>query len=48
MVLLKILQVEDNTNHKIKDLVSKDTLDASTAAVLVNAIYFKVCYSNNF
>ncbi|XP_022816324.1 alaserpin-like isoform X1 [Spodoptera litura] len=33
--------VEDQTNHRIKDLVAADSLDALTAAVLVNAMYFK-------
>lgn len=33
--------VEDQTNHRIKDLVAADSLDAATAAVLVNAMYFK-------
>ncbi|KAJ8732628.1 hypothetical protein PYW07_015227 [Mythimna separata] len=33
--------VEENTNNKIKDLVKADSFDEDTAAVLVNAIYFK-------
>ncbi|KAH9644316.1 hypothetical protein HF086_003815 [Spodoptera exigua] len=33
--------VEDQTNHRIKDLVSADSLDGNSAAVLVNAMYFK-------
>lgn len=36
------LQVEENTNKRIKDLVDPSTLTADTAAVLVNAIFFKV------
>lgn len=38
------LQVEDQTNNRIKDLVSPDSLDGAVASVLVNAIYFKVHY----
>ncbi|CAB3243840.1 unnamed protein product [Arctia plantaginis] len=33
--------VEANTNNRIKDLVNPSTLTPSTAAVLVNAIFFK-------
>jgi serpin B len=33
--------VEDKTNHKIKELFKKDSLDEQTRLVLTNAVYFK-------
>jgi serpin B len=33
--------VEERTQHRIKDLIAPDVLDAATRLVLVNAIYFK-------
>ncbi len=38
--------VEDQTNKKIKDLLPPNSIDALTALILVNAVYFKVCSSN--
>ncbi|CAG9560273.1 unnamed protein product [Danaus chrysippus] len=40
--------VEDQTNHRIKDLVDSSSLDGSTRALLVNAIYFKGLWENPF
>lgn len=37
-----IFQVERKTNHKIKDLLSSDSVDSNTRLVLINALYFKV------
>ncbi|XP_012874379.1 PREDICTED: serpin B4-like isoform X2 [Dipodomys ordii] len=40
--------VESQTNDKIKDLFPVDSLDSSTALVLVNAIYFKGQWEEKF
>nr|XP_021200831.2 antichymotrypsin-2 isoform X3 [Helicoverpa armigera] len=40
--------VEEATNKRIKDLVSADSLNADTAVVLVNAIYFKGKWVSQF
>lgn len=40
--------VEQKTNHKIKDLISSDTLNSYTRLVLVNAIYFKGTWTHQF
>jgi len=33
--------VEDQTNNKIKNLVSRDVIDESTRLLLINALHFK-------
>ncbi|CAB3230291.1 unnamed protein product [Arctia plantaginis] len=40
--------VEANTNNRIKDLVNPSTLTPATAAVLVNAIFFKGNWQSPF
>ncbi|XP_047020339.1 antichymotrypsin-2-like isoform X2 [Helicoverpa zea] len=40
--------VEEATNNRIKDLVSPNSLNANTAVVLVNAIYFKGKWVSQF
>ncbi|KAM9827282.1 leukocyte elastase inhibitor A-like [Neosynchiropus ocellatus] len=40
--------VEKNTDNKIEDLLAEGTVDASTVLVLVNAIYFKDKWSQQF
>ncbi|KAH8252760.1 hypothetical protein KR032_001709, partial [Drosophila birchii] len=40
--------VEEQTHQQIKDLIGPDSLDESTAAILVNAIYFKADWLSSF
>ncbi|XP_055918334.1 uncharacterized protein LOC129950417 [Eupeodes corollae] len=40
--------VEENTNNKIKNLISPNSIDDTTTAMLVNAIYFKAQWANQF
>jgi serine protease inhibitor len=40
--------VEEQTNNRIKDLIPKDDINASTKLVLTNAIYFKGNWTNPF
>ncbi|XP_018575332.1 antichymotrypsin-2 isoform X3 [Anoplophora glabripennis] len=40
--------VEDNTNHKIKNLIDPDTLDKDTSMILVNALYFSGKWASEF
>ncbi|CAI9164908.1 unnamed protein product [Rangifer tarandus platyrhynchus] len=40
--------VESQTNEKIKDLFPKDSLDSCTVLVLVNAVYFKGQWNQEF
>ncbi|KAH8237239.1 hypothetical protein KR038_007522, partial [Drosophila bunnanda] len=40
--------VEEQTHHQIKRLIGPDSLDEGTAAILVNAIYFKADWLSSF
>ncbi|OQV19908.1 Serpin B8 [Hypsibius exemplaris] len=40
--------VEEKTNNKIRDLFPAGSLDSDTRLVLVNAVYFKAQWSNQF
>jgi len=40
--------VEEQTNHKIKDIVPVDAVDALTRLILVNAVYFKGDWNKKF
>ncbi|CAH1108019.1 unnamed protein product [Psylliodes chrysocephalus] len=40
--------VESQTNHKIQNLVDKDSLSSDTALVLVNALYMSAKWSSTF
>jgi len=40
--------VEDQTNHKIKDLLKDGSIDSTTALVIANAIYFKGDWDEQF
>ncbi|XP_016978687.1 uncharacterized protein LOC108044262 [Drosophila rhopaloa] len=40
--------VEEQTHQQIKNLIAPDSLDADTAAILVNAIYFKADWLSSF
>jgi serine protease inhibitor len=40
--------VEDKTGNRIKDLIQEGALDSLTRMVLVNAIYFKGAWANEF
>ncbi|XP_076634199.1 uncharacterized protein LOC143348166 [Colletes latitarsis] len=40
--------VQENTNDRIKDLITSGDVDGSTALVLVNAVYFKGQWKNKF
>ena len=37
--------VERETNDKIQNLLPEGSVDALTALILVNAMYFKVCWT---
>ncbi|XP_016957871.1 serine protease inhibitor 42Dd [Drosophila biarmipes] len=40
--------VEEQTHQEIKNLIAADCLDGDTAAILVNAIYFKADWESSF
>jgi len=40
--------VSERTNNKIRDLLSEDEVDGSTALILINAVYFKGVWKNQF
>ncbi|XP_055837733.1 serine protease inhibitor 42Dd-like isoform X2 [Episyrphus balteatus] len=40
--------VENNTNNKITNLISPESIDDHTTAILVNALYFKAPWANQF
>lgn len=40
--------VEDNTDHKIKNLIKPDDIDKETSAILVNALYFNGKWVSSF